>query len=255
MVAATSLLTSALFFGRSAQASFHLMKIVEVFQGGQQNSEFIELQMHSNGQNGVSGKSVTVFGPDGTQTGKFTFPNNVSNGANQAHILLATPAAEQEFFVEADLEITESMQFFGGAVCFEDIDCVAWGEYSGNTSQTGPPFSPENGLAADKSMTRDTSGGNNPSRLDAGDDTDNSAADFDNAQPTPTNNSSSGPSPSGTGASPSNTASPSPQPDGPNAEATINRPRWKGTYKARELLTFKGRGATPRARSSSSPSR
>ena len=31
-------------FSRTAEASFHLMKIVEVYQGGQQNSEFIELQ-------------------------------------------------------------------------------------------------------------------------------------------------------------------------------------------------------------------
>ena len=214
------------------------MKIVEVYQGGQQNSEFIELQMYSAGQNGVSGKAVKVFGTDGAETGSFTFPNNMPNGDNQAHILLATEAAEFEFGVEADLRITEAMNAFGGAVCFEDIDCVAWGEYSGDRSRTGNPFSPANGLEANQSMTRDTSGGNNASRLDAGDDTNDSAADFDHAAPTPTSNRSSEPSPTG---SESPSSSPSePHGDPPNASATITRPRWKRTYAARDLPTFKG---------------
>lgn len=248
-VVVTFFAAAAVLFGRPAAASFHLMKIVEVYQSGQQNSEFIELQMYAAGQNGVAGKTVKVYGPDGAETGSFTFPGNVSNGANQARILLATEAAEFEFGVQADFRITEAMQFFGGAVCFEDIDCVAWGEYAGDTSRTGSPFSPENGLEANRSMTRDTSGGSNASRLDADDDTDDSAADFEHATPTPTSNGSSEPTPSESGSdSPSptdgGTSSPSPTQtpvgDPPNADATITRPGWNETYRAGRLTTFKG---------------
>jgi hypothetical protein len=110
----------------------------------------------------------------------------VSNSASQSSFLVATAAADDYFGIAADFELTAPLDPAGGAVCFSSIDCVAWGSYAGDTTSTGPPFSPQTGLAG-MAMKRDVSGGSR-SNLDAGDDTNDSAADFDPSDPTPTNN-------------------------------------------------------------------
>ena len=46
-----------------ASASFHLMKVVEIFPGtaAAPNAQYVVLQMYSAGQNFVGGHAVTVF--------------------------------------------------------------------------------------------------------------------------------------------------------------------------------------------------
>ncbi|MEA2460120.1 MAG: hypothetical protein QOH90_297 [Actinomycetota bacterium] len=174
-----------------AQASFHLMKITEIYAGSGANlaSQFIELQMYSSGQNLVGGQSVDVYNAAGTKTDTFTFSGNVSNAANQAHILVATTAAQGEFGVGADLTMTQSLNPGGGKVCWAGtIDCASWGSYSGSATGTGTPFNAPDGIPPGSSMTRIISGGSNASQLDAGDDTGQSASDFTAAGPTPVNN-------------------------------------------------------------------
>src|SRR5688572_10968402 len=82
-----------------AHASFHLMMIREVFAGSaaQPNAHFVELQMHSSGQNFVDGKQVKIFDAAGTELGSSTFTGSVSNGANQASILVGTAAVQVAF--------------------------------------------------------------------------------------------------------------------------------------------------------------
>jgi hypothetical protein len=177
-----------------AAATFHLMSIREVYVGpaDDASAQYVELQMYSSGQNFVQGHSLTFYGPTGTLLGTVTFAADVPNGANQDYILVATAEAEAKFGIDADLMMTALIDPAGGKVCFEDVDCFSWGNYSGGSttpSPSGNPFNPAGGLTPDSAALRDISGGSNASQLDAADDTDDSAADFDfAAAPNPTNN-------------------------------------------------------------------
>lgn len=199
-MSATRLAVAVIFLGVAAPAAaeFHLMSIREVYVGpaDNANAQYVELQMYTSGQNFVQGHSLTFYGPTGTEAGTVTFPADVANGANQASILIATSEAETKFGVAADLDMTALIDPAGGRICFEDVDCFSWGSYSGEAttpSPSGNPFSPDNGLTPDSAARRGISGGTSASQLDAGDDTDDSAADFDfAASPSPTNNAAGG---------------------------------------------------------------
>lgn len=182
---------SALAATVPARAAFHLMKVREVFSGapGNANVQYVELQMYSNGQNQVGGHSVGIYNNAGIQVGTFTFAAAVANGANQSYILVATAEAQTYFGVTADLLMTPVTPQSGGAACFDNIDCVLWGNFAGNLpSPAGAPFNPAAGLVTGQSAERKINGGNNAAQLDSGDDTNNSANDFQSAAPSPTNN-------------------------------------------------------------------
>lgn len=170
-----------------AQASFHQMKIVEVYVGGQNdNSQYVVLQMYSAGQDQLTGRKITVYDPVGNKADTFTFPNpdNVNTGTDQSKILAATTQAQTLFQVTADLTIDPSMSAAGGKACFDaiPIDCVTWGSYSGPAG--GTPADPD-GFNTRHALKRDL-GANGT--LEANDDTDDSAADFDVGQTTPVRN-------------------------------------------------------------------
>jgi Ca2+-binding RTX toxin-like protein len=185
-----------------ALAVDHNIRIREVFAGastGNPNARFVELQMVAGGQNQVAGNVVRVYNSVGTEVGAFTFPANLAVGTNQSSILVATPQAQTLFGVTADLSMSAVIPRTGGQVCYDDTDldsgnppavrdCVAWGNFSGaSPSPTGNPFSPAGGIPDGKSILRDISAGN-PALLELADDTDDSAADFDPANPSPRNN-------------------------------------------------------------------
>src|SRR6476620_4463734 len=94
-----------------AWASFHLMKVVEVFPGtaASPSAQYVVIQMYASGQNLVGGHALTVFNGAGAVVGTFTFTGNVANGANQAKILIATSQAESFFGINADLMMSASM--------------------------------------------------------------------------------------------------------------------------------------------------
>jgi len=171
-----------------ALAAFHFMKVVEVYAGTaiEANADFVELQMYQPGQNLVGGHTLHFYGPP-TYPGEpssrqdCTIPANVSNAAGQAHILFATVEAES-LFVTADFTMPPLLSGDGGAVCFENIDCVAWGSFSGTT--TSPAGTPEPPIPPDQSIHRDLKGGT----LENSDDTNDSDADFAPADPDPTPN-------------------------------------------------------------------
>lgn len=181
-----------------AAADFHLMSIREVYVGpaDDASAQYVELQMYAAGQNMVDGHSLTFYGPTGTLVGTVTFTADVANGANQASILIATAEAEARFNLDADLAMTALIDPAGGRVCFADVDCFSWGNYSGEAttpSPSGTPFNAAGGLTPDTAARRDISGGTSASQLDASDDTDDSAADFAfAASPSPTTNGGSG---------------------------------------------------------------
>lgn len=204
----TSLVVAGLVAtGQPAHASYHEMKIREVFAGraDQPNAHFLELQMYSSGQNLVGGKQVRIFNAAGTEVGTSTFTGSVSNGSNQATILVGTAEVQAAFGVAPDLTMaTPSIAADGGKACFFDpgdpynpgsgfgnIDCVSWGAFApgGDTGMPTPAI--PQGL----SIERKISGGSNPSTLDSADDTNNSSADFQTAVPSPQKNSGAAPPP------------------------------------------------------------
>jgi Calx-beta domain len=185
----TAALTAAFVTAATpAQASFHFIKVVQVFIGGQNdNSQYVMLQMYSAGQDQLQGQEITVYGPGGNQSDTFPFPSpdNVNTGTNQSTILAATAQAQNLFQVTADLTIDPSMSATGGKACFGGSgDCVAWGNYSGSSAGVGTPVDPD-GFNTRHAIKRDLQG-NGTLGLD--DDTNDSAADFDVGQATPVKN-------------------------------------------------------------------
>lgn len=175
----------------TASAAFHLIKVREVYAGSSEEpgSQYVQLQAYARGQQFVSGHSVKTYGPSGGETGTNTFSSNVDDGSNQMTILLATPQAESEFGVSADSPMSSGqLSPSGGAVCFESIDCVAWGSFEGSLgSPTGDPA--ESGGIPDGMALRRTIEPNCPTLLEAADDRNDSARDFFPAFPDPRPNS------------------------------------------------------------------
>ncbi|GAB3385615.1 FG-GAP-like repeat-containing protein [Lysobacter fragariae] len=189
-ITVSALLAGALFTA-PAHATFHLMKVVEVFAGtpAAPAAQYVVLQMYAGGQNFVGGHPVTVYNGAGTVVGEFTFSSNVSNGANQAKILIATPQAVTFFGLNADLIMSAALISAGGKVCFDTIDCVAWGGYSGDQTGVGVPFNfSGGGLLPGKAAIRRIDLVGSPTTLDSGDDTNNCVNDFVSGLPAPRNN-------------------------------------------------------------------
>lgn len=186
-----SLALGALFLMVPAHADFHFMKIVQLFPGtaAAPNAQYVVLQMYVSGQQFVANHEVTMFDASGAEIASYAFPGHVSNGANQATILLATAAAESFFDVSADLVIPPSLIPEGGKVCFAGtVDCVAWGGWSGSSSGVGTPFNANGGLLPGQAAVRRLDLAGSATVLDAGDDTNNCAVDFAFGQPAPRNN-------------------------------------------------------------------
>ena len=180
------------FLVAPALAAFHLMKVVEVFPGtaAAPNAQYVVLQMYASGQNLVQGHVVTVFNAAGTQVGSFTFAADVSNSASQAKIFIATPEAAAFFGISADLVVSPAILSAGGKVCFETIDCVAWGSYSGSSAGVGTPYRVSGGLRSGRAAIRRLDIASPTTTLQAADDTDNCANDFLEGLPAPRNNAS-----------------------------------------------------------------
>jgi hypothetical protein len=175
-----------------ASATFHLMQIREVYPGSTADpgSEYVELQMWAEGQNHVEGHILRSYDAAGAVTGTDTFPADVAHGANQSTMVLATPEAEAQFGFVADAPLAPSGQLdpSGGAVCWENLDCVSWGGFSGSLpSPAGSPVAPD-GIPDAMALRRSIAPGCG-TLLEPGDDHDNSAADFSAVFPGPRPNS------------------------------------------------------------------
>jgi len=176
-----------------AEATFHLMKIREVGQGGAGVADYVVLQMYSPGQSFVAGKQIRTYDSLGAVQDTFTFPADVSQGDNQRTIYVArndgTPLGTPDF-VSPDLVLPSD-----GAVCFGAsmvpggaVDCVSYGSFSGvvggDPSAMGTPApAPAPGQALHRSIAAGCA-----TFLEPGDDTDNRVADFSLGPPDPRNN-------------------------------------------------------------------
>ncbi|HZB04068.1 MAG TPA: hypothetical protein VE737_07060 [Actinomycetota bacterium] len=198
LLAAASLVAAGLVASTGpASAVFHEMKVVEVFAAtaDDPNIEFVELQMFSPGQNSVGGHRLHFYGEpsypgEAAPRTDCTIPDDVGNGADNAHILFGTTEA-QAAFGTADFTMPPLLSGTGGAVCFENIDCVSWGSFAGAT--TSPSGMPEpGGIPSTQSLHRDLKGN---TTLEPADDTNDSATDF---SPGPESATANGPSNLGT---------------------------------------------------------
>ncbi|HKI65911.1 MAG TPA: hypothetical protein VJ989_01435 [Solirubrobacterales bacterium] len=188
-------LTGLLLFATPASATFHLMKIREVYPAG--NASYVELQLLEAGEYQVGGHHLVAYNADGTVAHDLTLSSNASpSSAANATVLIAgsgyagSPSADE---VDSGMNLSAA----GGAVCWvegEPPDCVAWGNFSatnpaGNSELlVGGPASPA-GVTAGKALRR-AIGAVCPTFLEAGDDTDDSEADFAEVTPGPRNNAS-----------------------------------------------------------------
>jgi hypothetical protein len=87
-----------------AEASFHLMRIHAVMAGldGDDSRQYVELRMASGGQTQVGGKVLCFYAGAGFPFRRFTFPENVSNGATSSSILVGTAAMDAAWPQEPD---------------------------------------------------------------------------------------------------------------------------------------------------------
>jgi cysteine-rich repeat protein len=175
-------------------ASFHDIKVVQIFGRTQTNldAQYVMLQMWFAGQNLVGGQSGRIYNGDGSLAATFTFPAAVANGADQATLLIGTAEAATLFGVAMDLVVPHTDTTGNGVkICWEPSlnppSCVAFGDYTGDSADTGTPFKMGDfrGLALTRRL--DICGA--ATTLDSCDDTANSANDFILTLPSPKNNS------------------------------------------------------------------
>jgi len=188
-----------LLIAAPAQATFHLIKVREVYPGSNDDS-YVELQMFAGGQNFLSGHSMKLYNAAGALIHTSTFSSTVPNSANQQTVLVGDTKVQQTFGVAPDL-LDEGLAVpaAGGAACWNaggiPADCVAWGNFNGagalqaaTGTSAGAPASPS-GISVGKAIRRTIEPGC-PTLLEESDDSDVSATDFAEVNPAPRNDSS-----------------------------------------------------------------
>jgi hypothetical protein len=180
-----------------AQASFHLIKVREVFPGTTANpeSDYVELQMYAAAQNLVNLGDLEVLNSTGTITSHFSPGGTVAHSANQSTVLIANTSFASQFpsvtpdFTDAGLDLDPA----GGAVCWPQNeppfdDCASWGNFSGQGSlpspgDTTPALAIPNGMALRRTISPGCS-----TLLEDADDANKSSVDFSAQTPNPRNN-------------------------------------------------------------------
>ena len=183
----------------SATASFHLMKVREVYPAG--SASYVELQMYAAGEYLVAGHHLVSYNPNGSVADEFTLPNNVSiSSPDNATILIAGSGYAAAFPGKPspdEIDTSMNLAANGGAVCWTDgspPDCIAWGNFTGPlpahvpTLVAGSPASP-GGVGSGKALRRAITP-NCSTLLEAADDSDDSATDFSEQAPNPRDNAS-----------------------------------------------------------------
>jgi hypothetical protein len=195
LLAALGLLSAA----PAAQATFHLIKVREVYAGTNDDS-YVELQMYAAGQSFLSGHSLTLYGPTGALSHTSTFAAGVAKSENQRTVLIGDSGVQAGSGVAPDLvDPNLTVPAAGGAACWNagglPADCVAWGNFSGGAAlqtatgtSAGAPVSP-GGIAAGKAIRRSIAPGCS-TLLEESDDSNVSSADFSEVAPAPRNDNS-----------------------------------------------------------------
>jgi hypothetical protein len=200
---AALVLGTTLIAAAPASATFHLIKVREVFPGtaAQPDSDYVELQAYSPFQNQVQFGQLRIYNANGTTASTFTPAGPLAVNANQMTVLIADSAFGTVFPGGVTPDSTDSslnLSPAAGAVCWPvnstPIDCVSWGASTGDENLPSTAGSPFQGTGASgaigdgKAISRSISA-NCSTALDDADDTANSAADFSEVTPNPRQNS------------------------------------------------------------------
>jgi hypothetical protein len=187
----------------SASATFHLIKVKEVFPGtvAQPESDYVELQSFSPFQNQVQFGQLQVYNADGSTAGTpFTPAGPLANNQDQRTVLIADSTFATVFagITPDSTDTALNLSSAAGAVCWPvnstPIDCASWGAFTGNANLPSSAGSPIQGSGASgaigdgKAIIRSISAGC-PTFLEDSDDTNNGAADFSEVTPAPRPNS------------------------------------------------------------------
>lgn len=189
-----------LLLAAPASATFHLMKVREVYPAG--NASYVVLQLLSAGEYQVGGHHLVSYNTNGTVANDFTLPSNVSPASrNNSAVLITGPGYAAAFPTGPSTDEPDpnlNLPASGGAVCWvegDPPDCVAWGDFEGPLPPehdppllVGSPASPS-GVTAGKALHR-TIAPNCATILEADDDSNVSATDFSEQTPNPRNNAS-----------------------------------------------------------------
>jgi hypothetical protein len=183
----------------SASATFHFMKVREISPGTDGlDSSYIEVQMYAGFQNFLSnGAGLVICNNNCSSMTTYSSFTDVGNGNNQDTVLFGdtgVASGTKDFDVGLNLDTIKA----GGAVCYTSEpgyhDCVSWGNFSANSTLTGAygsvadPGTPAPALTSGMALRRSIAPGC-PTLLEAGDDTNNSATDFQSVTPNPRSNS------------------------------------------------------------------
>jgi hypothetical protein len=199
---AALVLGTTLIAAAPASATFHLIKVREVFPGtaAQPESDYVELQAYSPFQNQVQFGQLRVYNANGTTASTFTPSGPLAVNANQMTVLIADSAFGAVFpgVTPDSTDPSLNLSSAAGAVCWPvnstPIDCVSWGASTGDENLPSTAGSPLQGTGTSgaigdgKAISRSISA-NCSTALDDADDTANSAADFSEATPNPRPNS------------------------------------------------------------------
>ena len=179
---ALSLLTIAgmLAWSAPAWAPFHLSVIDQVYFGGEDcpDSQYVMMRTLNAFQVFVNGQGVHTQNADGSAGPDFgVFDHNLARTDAGVTMLIGTHAAAQQFGIAFDQEVDGRLIQPDGRVCFgifggQPVDCVAYGNFTGDNSPHGQPaVAPQIGQA----LVRRS-------------ETDNNANDFILGEPMPENN-------------------------------------------------------------------
>jgi Ca2+-binding RTX toxin-like protein len=202
-VAGALAVCGSLVMASAAMAVFDLTKIREISgDPGGNNESYVELQMYAAGQTQIVGHNMVCYDAAGLVTDTFPITDPVPlNGGNQRTVLVGDGNVQGG----RDLDFNPDSCLAGGggavgALCFENVDCVAWGgaAFTGaanlpdkTTPYPGPLPNTDNGDPAldDQALRRKIDKGNCRNLLDPADDTNNAANDFVKVLRDPTLNS------------------------------------------------------------------
>jgi len=202
-MAAALALCGSLVLVSTAMATFHFTKIREISgDPGGNNTAYVELQMYAADQNAISGHDMFCYDAAGVMTDTFPITDpNPPNGGTQRTVLVGDSNVQGG----RDLDFNPDSCLAGGggtvgALCFETVDCVAWGgaAFTGAANlpdktkpYPGPLPNTDNADPAldDQALRRKINQGNCRNLLDPADDTNNAANDFAKVLRDPTLNS------------------------------------------------------------------
>jgi hypothetical protein len=201
LAAALAVGLASLCFGIPiASASFHLIKVREVFPGSlaHPNSGYVELQMYAAGQNLVQNGELRLYNAGGGIYEDFKPTSQVASGASQSTVLIADteysaqlPSGPAPDFTDPGLNLSPA----GGAVCWPQTeppfdDCASWGGFTGQAQLASRDTAPAPAIPDGMAVRRSIAGGACATMLEASDDTDDSAVDFFLTTPAPRDNAS-----------------------------------------------------------------